>query len=100
MKVMASVRSEPDMASLLDCIAKLAARMAIAAPAESLARERLTNVLVERGNIEAARQGLISHAELVQLVLAHVHTLLVPDASVPLPITEEIAAKVERALLA
>ncbi len=71
-----------DWALLLQCATRFATLLGADAPAEEELRRCIESVLLGRDALEAARLGIITRRELVDLVLAHLHTLILDRSGV------------------
>jgi hypothetical protein len=66
----------PDIHRLVEIANELADVLRVGRAPEAKVREKLDEILFERGAFESASSGIITEDELVRLVLEHLHTLL------------------------
>lgn len=87
---------KPDIHALVKCGQDLAIHLGVIAPPNSAMQATIEALLFDRSNYVAAERGLITTDELVDLVLAHLQTLMGHDSA-----TGELgplAERIERAL--
>lgn len=78
-----SKNQRPDIDALVRCAERFAALLSREPAPEAEVRRVLEDILFHRESWEAAREHLLTEAELINLVLAHLHTLLIESARVP-----------------
>ena len=67
---------EPNIEKLVECGLLLAERLSLPSPADSEFRNKITEILYERDNYEAAVEGIITKGEMATLLMQHFQTLI------------------------
>ena len=68
--------SSVDIEGIILCAGRFASLLSVSPLSDEECRRVVCEVLFERSAFESARSGLITEAEAVQLLLAHLHTAL------------------------
>lgn len=66
----------PKTDSLLNCGEILAQELEMDAPSRDVLKSKIDEILFERKNYECAKSGYITNEELVNLIVAHLQTLV------------------------